>query len=301
MGSSPWSNIWNIKMDKMIYSFKYPEIKKEDRRYAGIAGSVINNSGDWEAYLTPFEDQNVNNVESSACYVEANQAVVASLKEYIYGIKDENYSSRFNALLSSGTESGGDPLKAGLSIKKDGLIPQSMMDWKDIKSWSDFHSWKGVLKDECISKGQEEAREWDKKYYILSEKDDPLEVKYNNLRQGLKRSPVAISVYAWLERDGKYYKPKGVDDTHLVKVIKVNSDNSIVIRDTYSPYIKVLEANTDFDFSMYWILRKKSPEEILKDTQKSLIIILYEYIARLLKTASGLAGEIVEAVFKKPY
>lgn len=284
-------------MNKLIHSFIYPEIKKDDRRYAGISGSEINSKGDWSDFLPPFEDQNVAGVESSACYVEGNQAVVATLKEYIYGILDENNSARFNALLSKGTSTGGDPLKAGYSIKTDGLIPQSMMDWHGVNSWEYFHSWNGVDKAQCLVKGQQEAIQWDKKYYILSEKNDPLEVKYNNLRQALKRSPVALSVYAWIERNGKYYKPQGARDTHLVMAIGLTDKNEIIIRDTYKPYIKILEANTDFDFSMYWILRKKSTEEVLNDTQKSLIINLLKYVVILLKKIGNVAGKVLGRIF----
>lgn len=280
-------------------SFIYPEIHKEDRRYAGIAGSIINPSANWTKSLTPDEEQSQNGVEPSSCYVEASQATIAILKEYIYNIKDENYSARFNALLSGGTESGGDPLKGGYSIKKDGLIPQFMMDWQGVKSWLDYHSWKGVNKTECIDKGQEEAREWDKKYYILFEKDDPIEVKYNNIRQALKRSPVPISVYAWLEKDGKYYKPEGVDDTHLVVCIGITDNNELIVRDTYKPFIKTLAPNTNPDFGMYWIIRKKTPEEILNDTQKSLIILLLNYVTSLIKKTARFAGEIINATFSK--
>lgn len=285
----------------MIHSFKYPDIKLEDRKYAGIAGSVINESGDWSKYLTPDEEQARNGVEPSSCFVEANQAAIAILKEYQYGIKDENYSARFNALLADGTETGGDPLKAAYSIKKDGLIPQSMMDWKDINSWEDFHSWKGVDKELCITKGQEEARQWDKKYYILFEKHDPIELKYLLIRQALLRSPVPISVFAWAERDGKYYKPEGADDTHLVTGIcmGITDKNELIIRDTYKPFIKILEPNTNPDFGMYWVIRKLSTEEILKNTQKSLIIKLLEYASLLLKKISRVAGEFVSGVFAK--
>lgn len=283
----------------MITSFIYPDIKPQDRKYAGIAGDIINPSGDWTKYLPPDELQGQNNVEPSSCFVEANQATIAILKEYQYGIKDENYSARFNALLADGTPAGGDPLKAAYSIKKDGLIPQSMMDWQGIDSWDDFHSWQGVEKDKCISKGQEEAREWDKKYYILFEKDDPLEVKYNNIRQALKRSPVPISVYAWLEKDGQYYKPEGARDTHLTTAIVLDiKDNCLIIRDTYSPFLKTLAPNTNPDFGMYWSIKKRNPQEQVDFIKRSFIIILYDYVALLVKKISRVAGEILEGIYE---
>lgn len=284
----------------MIRSFIYPKIDEQTRSYAGVA-PIINSSGDWTQFLTPFENQGENNVEPSSCYIEAQQSCIAILKEYIYGIKDENYSARFNALLSGGTENGGDPVKGALSIKKDGLIPQSMMDWKDINSWQDFHSWKGIDKGQCISKGQEEANQWDKTFRVVVEKDMPLKTKYDLLREELKRCPPPISFYAWVERNGKYYKPEGVRDTHLVDtiVLKVSDNNEITIKDTYKPFIKTLEANSDFEFAIGWSVRKRSPQEILNLQQKSLIIKLQEYVLFLLRKIYSVGNEFLSGVFSK--
>lgn len=283
----------------MIYSFLYPEIKDEDRNYQfGSVDPVINPSGNWEQALTPFEEQKQNNVEPSSCYIEAQQAAVATLKEFLYQIKDENYSSRFNALLSGGTEQGGDPLKGALSIKKDGLIPQWMMDFGFyIKNWDNFHSWLGVNKGQCISKGQEEANQWDKKYKIIFEKDEDIKDKYAKLKDALTRYACAISVFAWLEVDGMYHKPKGSSDTHLVQVIKLNYDNSLIVKDTYSPFIKVIEPNTDFDFCIGWTVRKLSTEEQLQNAQKNLILLLLEYVKQLLSQIKRTSGEIISGIF----
>lgn len=283
----------------MIHSFKYPEIKREDREYQFGSVDPVNPSGDWNTPITPFEEQRINNVEPSDCYVQASQSAIASYLELLYNIKDSDFLADFNALLSNGTPTGGDPLKGAYSIKNDGLIPQSMRDRTGLQSWDEYHSWKGMDKDKCIAKGKEEARQTYKKYKIISEKGDSLEDKYAKLKDGLTRYACVVSVAAWFERDGKYYKPKGYDDTHLVQVLSINENNEITIKDTYAPHIKVLEANTDFDFSMGWVIRKKSPEEILNDTQKSLIIILMQYVANLLKQFKKVAGEIITGVFSK--
>ena len=283
-----------------INSFIYPSIDDTTRTYSGIA-PIINPNGDWTKFLTPFENQGQNNVEPSSCYVEAQQSCIAILKEYIYGIKDENYSARFNALLSDGTPQGGDPIKAALSIKKDGLIPQEMMDWIDIYNWQDFHSWKGVDKQKCIDEGKKEANLWEKTFRVVVEKDIPLKTKYELLKEELKRCPPPISFYAWAERNGKYYKPDGVRDTHLITAIclKVSEENEITIKDTYEPYIKVLEANSDFEFAMGWTIRKRTPEEQLNLIQKSFISILLSRIYELVKQIYKAGSDVVGALFNK--
>ena len=281
-----------------LNSFIYPNIDEQTRNFAGVA-PIINLNGDWTQFVPPNEEQRQNGVESSACFVEAQQACIAILKEYIYGIKDENYSARFNALLSGGTETGGDPVKGALSIKKDGLIPQSMMDWEGVNSFDDFHSWNGVDKGQCIAEGKKEASLWDKQFRIVVEKDMPLKTKYELLKEELKRCPVPMSFYAWCERNGKYYKPQGVSDCHLITaiVLKVSDDNEITIRDTYYPYIKVLEANSDFDFAMGWTIKKLSTEQQLNNAQKGLIILLYERIKQLLSQLKANLGEVITGIY----
>jgi len=284
----------------MINSFIYPEIKVEDRLFGGglFTEPSINYNADWRKITNPDEDQRVGGVESSACYIEAQQATDSSLKEMLYNIMDENYSARFNALLSGGTEVGGDPIRGALSLKNDGVVPQWMMDFGTyIKSWDDFHSWKGVDKGQCLLEGKKDANTWVKTFKIIAEKDTPLKVKYDNLREGLKRSPCPLSVYAWAERNGRYYKPKGVRDTHLVKAEYVDKDNSIWIKDTYPPYVKVLEPNFDFEFAMYRTLSKRQDviNRSFLEILKAMVKLLQGYVSILSKNM----GEVIGNIFSK--
>ena len=181
---------------------------------------------------------------------------------------------------------GGDPVKAALSIKKDGLIPQSMMDWTGVNSWDYYHSWEGVDKDKCIKEGKKEATEWEKTFRVVVEKDMPLKTKYELLKEELKRCPPPISFYAWAERNGKYYKPEGVRDTHLIDAIclKITDNNEIVIKDTYYPYIKTLEANSDFEFAIGWTVKKKeSVETQYNNILSKFLAILKSYLSLLTK------------------
>lgn len=277
----------------MINSFIYPEIDETTRSYAGLA-PVINPSGDWTKFLTPDEEQVVNDTEPSDCFIQAQQFCIAILLEYIYGIKDSNFLADFNALLSEGTPNGGDPIKGARSIKKDGLIPQSMRDRTGIHTWEEYHSWKGMDKEKCIAEGKKFANEHEMTFRVVVEKDMPLKTKYVLLKEELTRCPPPISFYAWAERNGKYYKPEGVRDTHLVDavVLKVTDNNEIVIKDTYKPFIKTLEANSDFEFAMGWSIRKLSPEEILQNNQKSFIIILLNYVTSILANFKKTLGSL---------
>jgi hypothetical protein len=255
-------------------SFIYPVIKESDRTFgASVVGEILNPTGDWRPSLPIPEDQNVRGVESSACYVEGQQHTLATIQEAMFNIPDPNYSARFNALLSQGTEQGGDPVKGAKSIKFDGLIPEEMMAWKNINSWADFHSWKDVDMNECKSVGKKWTKKWDSNFRILVEKDYPVEIKYLQLKEGLKRSPCPISVVAWYEKGGLYYKPEGLRDNHMVEAIYVDEQNRVHVFDTYPPYYKILTPNYNFEFAMMWTLKKTVPKNWLVDLFKRLLSI----------------------------
>jgi hypothetical protein len=239
-------------------NFIYPEIQPDHYVFgADNAGEIIRENGDWRDYLPPEEEQKINGVESSACYIEAQQHSVATILEEEFNLADQNYSSRFNALLSGGTEYGGDPLRGADSIHNDGLIPQEMMDFKDLFSWDEFHSWKGVSEKLCRLAGLAFNKRWLVNYFIVFRREDSIEAKSVRLREALKRSPVDISVYAWVEKDGVYVKPQGVNDNHLVECVYLDEDNRAYIRDTYPPFLKILEPNYNSDFAMRHTVKKK--------------------------------------------
>src|SRR3990167_8104091 len=114
-------------------NFIYPEIKPEHYKFGSgqIIGTPLREDGDWRDYLPPEELQNVRGIESSACYIEAQQHTIATIEEETFNELDNNYASRFNALLSGGTEQGGNPIMGADSIRHDGLVKDSLMPFGD--------------------------------------------------------------------------------------------------------------------------------------------------------------------------
>lgn len=278
-------------------NFKYPEITPEHYRFGSgeLQGTPLRPDGDWRDYLPPEEDQNVHGIESSACYIEGQQHTIATLEEEHLKEIDNNYSARFNALLSNGSEDGGDPLKGAESIRTDGLIPDAMMPFGDnIDSWDDFHSWKDIDESAARLAGKQYIAQKKLGYDIIFEKYDALATKYAKLRRALPYSPCPISVTAWYEQDGIYYKPEGAQDNHLVEAVYIDDQNRIYIRDTYSPYLKILAPYYNPDFGMRWSVEKKvlTPSQA-ETVKKNLLIALYEQLLLLYK-------QLVEYLKKNP-
>lgn len=247
------------------HSFVYPKIEETHREYGGsfLLNPIINPTGDWRKTLPPFEEQRREGVDSSACYIEAQQHSIATVEEFSLNELDNNYSARFNALLSNGGEFGGDPIKGADSIRHDGLVKEKSMPQKT-SSWLDFHSWKGVNEEAVRKEGQDDLSKKERRFGIIITRDMSPNSKYEILRQGLMRSPIDISVYgATDETDNYIQKPEGVNDTHMVEVVYLDENNLIHVLDTYKPFEKILPPNYNFDFAMGWTVGKKTTYEVV--------------------------------------
>lgn len=265
-------------------NFIYPDIPENVFVFGSnqIKGVPLRPDGDWRNFLPSEELQTRNNVESSSCYVHANQHAISTLLEEQYGIPDSDFSERFNALLSNGTPNGGDPLACGQSIRHDGLIADSLMPFsQDIVTWPLFHSWFDTSEANCRTEGKNWLSKWQPNYDIVFKMNDDVKVKYSQLREALKYSPIAVSVYGWVEENGLYIKPAGTQDNHLVECVYLDDQNRMYIRDTYSPFLKILEPFYNSSFAMRWAITKLELTE-----KKSLLLQLLDAITKLLKLFS---------------
>ncbi len=271
-----------MKHNPVPTNFIYPEVLPAHYRLGTVTNKkIVRPDRDWRAFLPPEEEQNIRGIESSACFVEGQQHTIATLEEAVLGEKDNNYSARFNALLSGGTESGGDPLKAADSIRNDGLVGDSAMPFGDnITSWEDFHSWKGVSQTVVTLMGKEYKNLKKLNNEIVFERVEPISAKYRKLREALQYSPCPISVNGWhQDDDGLYYKPEGSRDNHLVYAVYVDDQNHVYVGDTYAPFLKKLAPNYNFDFCMSWTVERRTVP--LENENK--VISLYQRLVEVLK------------------
>lgn len=245
-------------MNRVKQNFLYPKIKPEHYRLgAANMGPVIRENGNWSDFL-PADEKQRRGVETSACYIYGQTHAIATMQEALFKMKDMDYSERFNALLSDGTEYGGDPLVGADSIRRDGLVPESMMPLTDeVTSWSDYHSFKGVNENVCRTAGQLFKKRWKLNNYIVFERDESVEEKYKKLKEALKRGLVAISVDGWgTDGNGIYIKQKGARDNHMVECFYVDELNRPHFFDTYEPFIKIGEPFYNSDFCLRWSVAK---------------------------------------------
>jgi hypothetical protein len=140
-------------------------------------------------------------------------------------------------------------------------------------------------------------------YKIIFEKDVPLKTKQLLIEDWLTKSPVAVSVCAWFEKDGVYYKPEGMCDTHLTMVVVgIDDKGQFIVRDSYEPFYKTLAKDTDFEFAIGWSVRKRTDDEI-HSLQLSLfsqiLKLLYEMVSNLKSSMRGFGKLVSEILSKK--
>ena len=84
--------------------------------------------------------------------------------------------------------------------------------------------------------------------------------KRNLLLQALRRSPVGVSVYAWVLEGEMYVKPEGVRDNHWTLLVGAKEGEYWEVFDSYPPHVKKLKwDNPWFDVAKgIWIAKKKS-------------------------------------------
>lgn len=254
-----------MKYTQIKQNFIYPRVDHKHYRFGNrLFGEIVNTKGDWRSYLPPEEDQNKFGIESSACYIEGQQHAIATLQGESFALINQNYSARFNALKSKGSESGGDPLAGAESIRTDGLIADELMPFSEIIiSWQEYHSWKGTDQKKCEEEGKKFLENWTLNYDIVFERDEKIDIKYRKLRQALQYVPVPMSVLGWYQNDaGEYQKPEGTQDNHLVLCVYLDEKNRPYFWDTYAPYLKIGEPYYSSDFAMRWgVVKKTTPSK----------------------------------------
>ena len=256
-------------------NFIYPEVKETDYRFGAIQTPIVREDGDWRDYLPPTELQRRNGIESSSCFIEAQQHAIATIQEETFDIPDLNYSARFNLIYSDASPFGGDPLKGAQSFRHNGLIPDSMLPFSDeVKSWSDFCSFLGGNERTCIASGQQFLKRWKLNWLIVFERFESKETKDNKLREALKRGPVPMSVPAWYLKDGKYFRPDGERDNHMVTCVYMDKEGYKYVFDTYDPFIKILDKDINPEFAMRWTVNKLSTQTVSPGVFAKLIMLL---------------------------
>ena len=236
----------------MRYGLKYDEVVIGDHYIHGehtkLGAAPLNPSGDWLRY-TPADELQARSFETQTCTVFGTFNAIELLTKLHQSqnrllILPLNYSERYTAILS-GTDpnSGNTPHTVAETIRLKGAVPEHVLPFLDTNV-AEFFS--GISPDmgtiaELHRKALGFGHEW------VFKPTDTLPKKRHKISQTLPLSPLGISVPAWHERDGFYYRPEGFMDNHWAVLVAETLDFDWVF-DSYAPFLKKVRRDTNYAF-----------------------------------------------------
>lgn len=256
----PKKKFKKLKIKKVVQGYKMDAPDERDDILGAVSGPVVLPSGNWRTVSLPDEFQATHGFENYGCVSFSVLNAYEKLAKIVFG-EDWNKAERFTYITSDTDPSGGNsPRKVADSVRHCGIIDEAELPFDDsIDTIEKFNSPK-PLTEALKNKGKESLNNYDFRYNFLPKTNDL--VSRETLREALKRSPVAIAVYAWAERDGIYVRPEGMTDTHLTLLENVKANDELEILDSYPPANKTL----DKDFPIYTALGFRISKKIKSKT-----------------------------------
>ena len=254
-------------MEYEIKNYGYiPDVIEEDQYIFGssaIPDEILQPTGQWGDFLPKDEFQSNSNFDTNGCTEYGNlNSIETLMKRKFQG--DYNYSERYLAVLAENAREGNSPHKVLETIRNvSGLISDFLLPFNNsINTWEQWASPKPMT-EAYISEG----KKFNDNYVFLHEWvfTDNNSNKIELIKEALKRSPLGISVYAWVYDNEKqaYIKPKGSKDNHWICLYGYEEGKYWLIFDQYDSTHKKLV--WDFDFTCakkYYIAKKMTNQEI---------------------------------------
>ena len=235
------------KKTKKNFGFIPPVVTETDFWLGSkkLGSEVINPSGDWRGFLPILEHQN-KGFETSACISFGTLSALEMIHKLLYSL-EPNYSDRFLAKMS-GTDPavGNNPKTVSDTLRHNGMVSEAT--YPMTSTLSEYYQ-------EIPQSVRDIGLEWLKNYGFGYEYTD-------DLREGLKRSPVGVAVQAWYQNSAGEYVRKGASN-HWCVLVAFDNDRPI-IWDSYDSGLKTLAKGYQLEFAQIYTLKKKesllSPE-----------------------------------------
>ena len=210
------------------YGLRLDEVKDEDygsqKLGAVLPFETLQEDGDWSSFLPVKEYQNLNSVEPYACVSFTLLNCVEILIKRQYG-EERNYSDRFMAAVSGTKEGGNSPNVVCEFLRKIGVVPQEL--WPFDSSINTFEKFYAPIPPKLYELAHEFNREWEFKHEFVPS-------THEAISQAIKCSPLLISVSAWFEKDGIYYRPEGMTDNHATTMVYEREGDFRRVFDSYA-------------------------------------------------------------------
>lgn len=287
-----------IEIIPTVQGYKPDEIDERDKVYGKTEDPIILLSGNWQTLPIKDEFQAERGFENYGCVIFTTLNATEKLALLKFQEK-WNKSERFTYIASETNpiDRGNSPRKVADSVRNQGIIDEIDLPFDD--TITDIDKFNSPIPLPQFLK--EKAKLWASKYDFSYDRLPITNgiVSRKTMRHALQRGCVGIAVYAWAIEDGLYIRPQGAQDTHLTFLENVRETGELEVFDSYPPALKVLHRNYPIFVAKRYNLNIKPLEEQLNTAQKSLIIILLEYVKQLVSKLYRVGGEILSGIFSK--
>lgn len=236
---------------KSNYGFKPPTKEELEQSHkagyvlGGLSQEPIQPDGQWDDYLPSYEIQHTDAYDTYNCTAYGSTNLVEIFLKRLFGI-DKNYSERYLGIMAGTRPPGNSPHKVLDQIRASGLIDDILLPLSEAKTIEEYYS-----PDPIPYSLKEQGRAWVRSYemkheWVLTPNDSD---KPERIKRALAFSPVGVSVYAWRNKDGLYYKPSGARDNHWCLIYGYKEGEYWKVFDSYDATHKRLTWNYDFDYA----------------------------------------------------
>lgn len=254
-----------------------------------FGAATINPSGQWGKWVPKAEKQR-RKLETMACTVYHSLNAWETLANF-YGYKDfpQNCSERYSAVLAEVTPEGNPPHKSCEAVRKFGVVNETALPFTDdIYDWAQYYSPNPML-EEYVKLGQTILRKYSLGHEYVFNGGVGLKSKADLLKEALTRGTVCVSVYAWKQKNGLYYKDENDGDTHWTHLIGYEDGKYWLVRDSYEPFDKKLAWDTNFQTAKLYFM-KPNYDGIIPTERETLIGLITSIINALRKKLGSWIG-----------
>lgn len=227
---------------KINYGY-VPDVRKPEDYIFGaspIKGEVLQEDGQWDAFLPSDEIQLKSGVETCNCTGFGTLNALEVLHKRKFGTEIDK-SDRVLGIMAGTYPPGNSPSVVAQTIHSQGCVDDSVLPFSDdISDVDEYYSPK-PLPITITDQAKSWLNQFSYRYEQVFRGYEDTEKKKDLIKEALKHSSLGISVYAWVKNSQDiYYRPSLSPDTHWVCAYGY-TDDGVKVLDTYEPTHKIVD------------------------------------------------------------
>ena len=215
---------------------------------------VLQKDGQWLDFLPDGEWQARKNFDTFGCTVYNTIHAEEILEKRLF--EDQvNYAERPVYISMGITPPGSNPHLVSEYIRNNGLTREESLPFDDSITSLELYNQPNPLPYEILYEIKQWYEKYDYKHEWVMLPSHDLKEKQERLMEALTYSPIGFAVQAWQERNGLYFQDG--EPNHWTVIIGYKKGEYWIVFDSYEPYIKKLEWDTDISFAKRYFIQKK--------------------------------------------